>query len=87
LTWQAQPEMRGRYLLLTIRLQRRQVVQVLDDSSSLRWELGEILADAYGDALLAAQRETDLPEAAFPPECPWTLDQALHGEPAPDQGA
>jgi len=87
LTWDAQPERRGRSWLLTIREQREQVAPVMDDNPSLRGQIGEILAKAYYLALLAAQRETDLPEKAFPADCPWTFDQAMHGDPAPDQGA
>ena len=81
LTWRLQPERRGKSWLLTIREQRRQVARVFDDNPSLRPHLGSILADAYGDAVLIAQRETDLAEDSFPPECPWTFDQAMRDEP------
>jgi hypothetical protein len=46
-------------------------------AASLRPELDAILADAYGDALLKARRETGLAESTFPPTCPWTFDQAV----------
>ena len=84
LKWELQPERRGRSWVLTIREQRRQVARNIKQNPSLRPQLGEIVADAYGDAVLAAQRETELPEEAFPAECPWTFDQAMHGEPAPE---
>jgi hypothetical protein len=86
LKWEAQPARRGRSWLLTIREQRLQVRRNVTQSPSLRPLLHEIMAEAYEEALVAAQRETDLPEAAFPAECPWTFDQALQGEPAPDHG-
>jgi hypothetical protein len=90
LKWTVQPERRSRSWLLSIREQRRQVARHIKQSPSLRPQFAEIMADAYGDALLVAQRQTKLPEEAFPAECPWTfdeamtteLDQATHGEPA-----
>jgi Domain of unknown function DUF29 len=80
LKWQFQPERRGRSWELTIREQRRQVGRDIKQNPSLRPLVGEILADAYGDALLAAQRETELPETAFPAGCPWTFDEAMNTE-------
>jgi Domain of unknown function DUF29 len=50
-------------------------------AASLRPELDAILADAYGDALLKARRETGLAESTFPPTCPWTFDQASETTP------
>ncbi|MDA8252143.1 MAG: DUF29 domain-containing protein [Rhodospirillales bacterium] len=81
LKWQVQPERRGRSWLLTIREQRREVDEVLADNPSLRARLSELLAEAYGKALLAAQRETDLPEEAFPAASPWTFDEAMQDAP------
>jgi hypothetical protein len=87
LEWDAQPERRGRSWLLTIREQRRQVIDVLDENPSLRPQLDVILAKAYGDATLAAAREVDCDEDRFPATLPWTFDQIMHGELAPDHGA
>ena len=39
--------------------------------------MDDILAEAYGDAVLIAARETELPEATFPPHCPWTFEAAM----------
>ena len=85
LKWHAQPERRGRSWLLTIREQRRQVAKVLADNPSLRPHLATLMAEAYEDALLAAQRESDLPESAFPASLPWTFEQAMQDEP-PETG-
>ncbi len=82
LKWEHQPARRGRSWLLSIREQRREVAEVLGDNPSLRSRLPELLADAYSKALLAAQRETGLPEHAFPAECPWTCEQAMQEETA-----
>ncbi len=67
--------------MLTIREQRRQVGRVFSDNPSLRPHLGSILAEAYGDAVLIAERETDLEEGSFPAESPWTFEQAMQDEP------
>jgi hypothetical protein len=77
LKWQFQPERRNRSWQLTIREQRLQVDEVLDDNPGLRPSLPEAIALAYRKALLIAMRETDLPEAAFPPTCLWTFDEAM----------
>jgi hypothetical protein len=44
---------------------------------SLRDKLSAILAEAYGDALLAGERETGLSEATFPATCPWPFEQVM----------
>ena len=80
LKWQAQPGLRGNSWRLTIAEQRRQVTRILSDSPSLRPQLGDIIADAYGDARLIAERETGLAGSAFPSLSPWTFEQALDGE-------
>ena len=77
LKWQFQPGLRGNSWRLTIREQRRQAARVLAQNPSLRASLDAILADAYGDAALIAERETGLPESTCPAECPWTFDQAM----------
>ena len=81
LKWQAQPERRGRSWALTIREQRDEVADVLADNPSLRTYLDAIMASAYRKALLAAQRETGLPLAAFPAACPWSFDAAMQDTP------
>jgi hypothetical protein len=77
LMWRFQPGLRGNSWRLTIKEQRRQSARLLAQNPSLRASLGAVLEEAYGDALLIAQRETGLAEDAFPPACPWTLEQAL----------
>jgi Domain of unknown function DUF29 len=78
LKWQAQPGLRGNSWRLTIAEQRRQLARVMSANPSLRPLLDAILADAYGDALLAAQRETGLPGSMFPAASQWTYDQAVN---------
>ena len=53
---------------------------MLRKSPSLTHAIDETFADAYGDAVLIAARETGLPDATFPAVCPWSLHQALTAE-------
>ncbi len=71
LKWQFQPGGRGNSWRLTIAEQRREVAEHLDDNPSLRARLAEAMASAYGGAVLAAARETNLDPGTFPEGCPW----------------
>lgn len=77
LKWEHQPSHRGKSWQLTIEEQRRKVSRVLSDNPSLKSKLPELMASAYGDAVIGAERETGLERSAFPESCPWTLEQAL----------
>jgi hypothetical protein len=80
LKWRFQPDRRGNSWRLTILEQRRRSVRIVARSPSLRPRLDEILSEAYGDAVLIAARETDLPEDIFPPACPWTFEEVMRVE-------
>jgi len=80
LKWRFQPDRRGNSWRLTILEQRRRCGRIVSRSPSLRPRLDDILAEAYGDAVLIAERETELPEATYPPACPWTFDEAMLAE-------
>jgi hypothetical protein len=77
LKWRFQPERRGNSWRLTILEQRRRAERIVARNPSLRPRLGDILTEAYGDAVLIAARETELPEDTFPSACPWTFDEAV----------
>ncbi len=77
LKWQAQPSLRGNSWRLTILEQRGRFVEHLKDNPSLRSAFPDAFETAYRFALLGAQRETGLPEDAFPAACPWTGEQVL----------
>jgi hypothetical protein len=48
------------------------------------------VADAYGDAVLRAEGETDLPRDTFPESCPYAFQQVMDDgsglKPAPEPG-
>ncbi len=77
LKWEYQPEPRGKSGRLTIGEQRRQLSRHLRDNPSLRASQDEAMADAYGDAVLRAERETDLPRDLFPWSCPYSVEQVM----------
>lgn len=75
LKWQFQPGLRGNSWRLTIKEQRRRIARLIRQNPSLKHKFAETLADAYGDALIGAERETGLPETTFPSICPWTYNE------------
>ena len=80
LKWQFQPVARSISWQLTVKEQRREVARHLADNPSLKARLGETMSDAYGDAIIAAARETSLPEEVFPADCPWSFDEMMNPE-------
>jgi hypothetical protein len=79
LKWCYQPEQReySHSWYDTILEQRGQIQQLLDDSPSLRPQAEALLAHRYARSRRRAIGETQLPEATFPPEGPWTAEQVL----------
>jgi hypothetical protein len=77
LKWQFQPTLRGNSWRLTIEEQRREVAEHLADNPSLKGKVADVVASAYGGAILAAARETGLGREVFPLDCPWPYDQAM----------
>jgi len=79
LKWRFQSERRTKSWRLTIEEQRRQIIRHMRDNPSLKSSLSEAMEEAYGDAIIAAERETDLDRAAFPKSCPWSFEQIIEG--------
>jgi hypothetical protein len=78
LKWRYQPEQRSRSWSASIKVQRRGLSRHLADNPSLKSLLPVGLADAYQDAILIAAAETKLGEQAFPPACPWPIDDVIN---------
>ncbi len=72
-----QPQQRSPSWNGTIREQRKQLSELLDDSPSLKPRLLEELQDGYISARLLAAGDTGLAATAFPEQCPFTLEQLL----------
>jgi Domain of unknown function DUF29 len=77
LKWRFQPTGRSTSWRLSIEEQRRKLARHLADNPSLKSRLTEAMADAYGDSILAAARETGLDRSLFPASCPWSFEQII----------
>ncbi len=77
LKWRYQPGRRGVSWQTSMAIARLEITRHLADNPSLAAGLAESMARAYEVARLKAARETGLAEDVFPPECPWTFDEAM----------
>jgi hypothetical protein len=77
LKWTYQPGHRSPSWSGTIREQREQVTELIEESPSLRSLPAGDLGKIYRLAVSKALRDTGLPEATFPTECPFTPEQIL----------
>lgn len=80
LKWDFQPSKRSHSWQATIQLQRARIQRLLRQSPSLHPYLQEIFADAYDEAILVAIKETGLARKSFPPQCAYTLEEALRSK-------
>jgi hypothetical protein len=77
LKWEFQAQMRSKSWFATLREQRREIQELLEDSPSLQPYLPEALPKAYQAGLDLAVRETPLNYKDFPAICPYSLQQIL----------
>ncbi len=75
LKWQFQPDRQCRGWRATIRTQRRDIEDVLQDNPSLRPYAATQLERAYQRGREDAEEETGL--LHLPAICPWTIEQVL----------
>jgi hypothetical protein len=82
LKWQYQPTGRqtGHSWRSTIRTQRQEIAELLEQSPSLRRTVPEALRTRYALAREHASEQTRLPLVLFPAACPWTLEQVLDAD-------
>jgi hypothetical protein len=80
LKWDHQPERRSRSWVASIRSQRVQASDVLEDNQGLKSRRGDALARAYRRARIEAVGETGLGEDVFPTECPYSLEEIMTRE-------
>jgi hypothetical protein len=78
LKWVYQPERRGNSWLATIEEQRLEIIDLLQDNPSLKYQLEQQFVKAYIKAVLFAIKETNLPKSTFPELSPFTLEQVLN---------
>jgi hypothetical protein len=77
LKWEYQPSRRSRSWTLTIRIQRKDLLETLDENPSLRDLPKSSLQRTYNKARLAAEKETGLDFDTFPEACPFTIEQIM----------
>ncbi|MEM6837611.1 MAG: DUF29 domain-containing protein [Cyanobacteria bacterium P01_C01_bin.120] len=77
LKWQYQFDNRSGSWAGSIVEHRRRIYKILQDSPSLRPQLGKMLSEAYTDAVSQAAAETQLPADTFPSECEFQLSQIM----------
>lgn len=76
LKWVHQPGLRGSSWQQTIDEQKDHLLDIFD-SATLRNEAADMVPQIYPRSVRSAVIQAKLPKATFPPECPWTLDEAL----------
>src|SRR6188768_1432632 len=77
LKWRYQPGHRSPSWSATIREQRQQIAEMLDESPRLRQLPAQALEKIYRSAITRAVGDTGLAEATFPADCPFTPDQIM----------
>jgi uncharacterized protein DUF29 len=80
LKWDHQINLRSRSWVLSIKAQRIELANVIEDNPGLRPRIGEAIARGYRRARVEAARETGLDEAAFPEQCPYGWDDIVSRE-------
>jgi len=87
LKWSKQTKRRSRSWRDSIDTARDAILDLLDDSPSLRLQLAEFIERQYPRARRSAANQTGLVESDFPLFCPFLLDQVLDHEFFPDTHA
>lgn len=77
LKWEYQSQRRSRSWLTTIRIQRLDIPELLEENPSLKPYLEEVLQKAYRRGVALAIGATDLLERTFPQDCPYRLTEIL----------
>ncbi len=90
LKWEYQPERRSRSWLMTMRVQRRDTQELLEENPSLKPYLEEALQKIYESGKDLAVGETNLPLKTFPENCLYSLEEIFRdgfypGEPTADE--
>lgn len=78
LKWQFQQERRSNSWKYTIEEQRDEVLELLEESPSLKYELQEKLDRAYRKAILWAATEMGVNKSIFKNKCPFSLEKVLN---------
>jgi Domain of unknown function DUF29 len=80
LKWDHQPGRQSRSWGLSIKAQRADLEDVIDDNPGLRPRIGEAINRAYRKARIEAARETGLDEDQFPEQCSYLWTDIMERE-------
>lgn len=80
LKWERQPVLRSKSWRFTIREQRAQVADILQDNPSFKDSFTDALARACGKAVVRVVKETGLDEEAFPESCPYMFTEIMDSD-------
>jgi hypothetical protein len=75
LQWNYQPDKQSKSWRVTIREQRREILQLLKENPSLKPYLIEAIALAHKSGLDLVVKETPLDYADLPEDCPYSAEQ------------
>ena len=84
LKWQFQPSRQGASWTLTIRVQRMDIADLLNDEPGLIPEIPQAFEKAYRKARLLAAKETGMGESTFPKQSPYTIEQTMADDYLPE---
>ena len=84
LKWQFQPGRRGASWARTIRVQRMDLSDLLNDEPGLAPEIPRSFDKAYSKARLLAANETGMEEATFPKQSPYSIEQTMADDYLPE---
>ncbi|MEH2116520.1 DUF29 domain-containing protein [Nostoc sp.] len=77
LKWEYQPKERSRSWLATIRVQRREILNLLSENPSLKPYIEEALQESYQNGRDLASGETNMPLLTFPKQCLYDFEDIL----------
>jgi len=77
LKWEYEPTYRSKSWTATIKTQRFDIAEHLEQNPSLKATLDASIAKAWKGALVDAEAETEIDRRSFPQMCPWGFDQFM----------
>jgi len=77
LKWEYEPTYRSKSWTATIKTQRFDIAEHLEQNPSLKATLEDSIRKAWKGALVDAEVETEIDKKTFPQTCPWTFDQFM----------
>jgi hypothetical protein len=78
LKWQCQPIRRSKSWILTIKNQRFEILDLLEESPSLKHQIELKFNHAYEKAKIICSEQTGIDEDELPANCPFSLEECLN---------